>query len=55
MKTTATQDLHFYLESSLPTGISLSEYRRSRPRPLTRWERLKQLAGSTRVVAATRA
>ena len=35
----------FYVESSLPHGITLDEYRRGRPRRLTRWGRLKRLAG----------
>jgi hypothetical protein len=35
----------FYLESSLPAGMTISEYRRSRPRRPTGWERLKRLAG----------
>jgi hypothetical protein len=41
----------FYVESSLPPGMSMSDYRRSRPRRPTRWERLKQLAGGPSVAA----
>jgi hypothetical protein len=44
-------DAVFYLESSLAPGMTIGEYRRSRPRP-TRWERLKQLAGGAQVAAA---
>jgi hypothetical protein len=40
------------VESSLPAGITIGEYRRSRPRRPTRWERLKQLAGGAQVAAA---
>jgi hypothetical protein len=45
-------DAVFYLESSLPAGMTIGEYRRSRPRRPTRWERLKQLAGGAQVAAA---
>jgi hypothetical protein len=41
----------FYVESSIPPGLTLNEYRRSRPRP-TPWERLKQLAGGAQVATA---
>jgi hypothetical protein len=58
MKTTPTanplfqpSDAVFYLESSLPPGMTIAEYRRSRPRRATRWERLKQLAGGAQVTA----
>ncbi len=37
----------FYVESSLPAGMTISEYRRSRPRRPGRWARLKLLAGAT--------
>jgi hypothetical protein len=47
-------DAVFYLESSLPPGMTIGEYRRSRPRRPTRWERLKQLAGGGAQVAAGR-
>ena len=35
----------FYIETSLPPGLTLDEYRRGRPRRTTRWGRLKRLAG----------
>jgi hypothetical protein len=44
-------DAVFYVESSLPPGMTIGEYRRSRPRRPTRWERLKQLAGGAQVAA----
>ncbi len=54
MKTTEQPNLRlplpddvFYIESSLPAGMTISEYRRSRPRPPGRWARLKRLAGAT--------
>jgi hypothetical protein len=37
-------DAAFYVESSLPPGMTIGEYRRSRPRRPTRWQRLKALA-----------
>jgi hypothetical protein len=44
-------DAVFYVESSLPPGVTIGEYRRSRPRRPTRWDRLKQLAGGAQVAA----
>jgi hypothetical protein len=42
----------FYIESSLPPGLTLDEYRRARPRRATRWGRLKRLAGAGAAPAA---
>jgi hypothetical protein len=42
----APEDRVFYVESSLPPGLTLNEYRRGRARSLSRWGRLKRLAGS---------
>jgi hypothetical protein len=42
----APPDRVFYLESSVPPGLTLREYRRGRARRSTRWERLKRLAGN---------
>jgi hypothetical protein len=42
----ALEDRVFYLESSVPPGLTLSEYRRGRSRRLSRWGRLKRLAGA---------
>jgi hypothetical protein len=42
----APEDHVFYVESSLPPGLTLSEYRRGRQRRTSRWGRLKRLAGS---------
>jgi hypothetical protein len=41
----APDDRVFYVESSLPPGLSLAEYRRGRSRRTTRWGRLKRLGG----------
>lgn len=40
------EDRVFYLESSIPPGLTVTEYRRGRSRRPTRWGRLKRLAGS---------
>jgi hypothetical protein len=40
------EDRVFYLESSIPPGLTVNEYRRGRSRRLTRWGRLKRLAGT---------
>jgi hypothetical protein len=42
----ALEDRVFYVESSLPTGVTLNQYRRGRGRRQTRWGRLKRLAGA---------
>jgi hypothetical protein len=42
----APEDRVFYVESSLPPGLTLNEYRRGRARSISRWGRLKRLAGS---------
>jgi hypothetical protein len=59
MKSTALSSLApvpearvFYIDSSLPPGLTLDEYRRGRPRSLTRWGRLKRLAGAGAAPAA---
>jgi hypothetical protein len=43
-----------YMESSIPAGITLAEYARSRPRRASRWQRLKELAGNVGVAAEAR-
>jgi hypothetical protein len=48
----APEDRVFYVESSLPPGLTLNEYRRARPRRASRWERLKRLAGGGAAPAA---
>ena len=35
-----------YIETTIPAGVTMSEYRRARPRRPTRWQRLKQLAAT---------
>jgi hypothetical protein len=42
----------FYIESSVPAGLTLDEYRRGRSRRGTRWGRLKRLAGAGAAPAA---
>jgi hypothetical protein len=42
----------FYVETSVPAGLTLNEYRRGRPRRSTRWGRLKRLAGAGTAPAA---
>jgi hypothetical protein len=41
-----------YIESSIRPGLTIGEYRRSRPRGPTRWERLKQLGGGAQAAIA---
>jgi len=41
-----------YIESSIRPGLTIGDYRRSRPRRATRWERLKQLAGGAQAATA---
>jgi hypothetical protein len=45
-------DAVFYVESSLPPGMTIGDYRRSRPRRPSRWERLKHLGGGAQVAAS---
>jgi hypothetical protein len=41
-----------YLETSIRPGLTIDQYRRSRPRRPSRWERLKQLAGGAQAATA---
>jgi hypothetical protein len=41
-----------YIESSIRPGLTIGEYRRSRPRRPTRWERLRQLGGGSQPATA---
>jgi hypothetical protein len=41
-----------YIESSISPGITIDEYKRSRPRRPSRWDRLKQLAGGAQAATA---
>jgi len=34
----------FYIETSLPTGVTIASYRRTRPRRPTLWKRLRSQA-----------
>jgi hypothetical protein len=42
----APEDGVFYLETSIPPGLTMNEYRSRRPRRPSRWARLKRLAGA---------
>ena len=52
MNATALDNKLFYIETTIPAGVTAGAYRRSRPRRTTRWERLKQLAGGAQAAAA---
>ena len=42
-----------YIESTIPAGQTVSDYRRRRPQRPSRWERLMNLAGNAGVAAAS--
>jgi hypothetical protein len=42
-----------YIESTIPAGQTISDYRSRRPHRPSRWERLKNLAGNAGVAAAS--
>jgi hypothetical protein len=42
----------FYIETSIRPGLTVDQYRRTRPRRPNRWERLKQLAGGAQAATA---
>ena len=41
-----------YMETSIRPGLTIDQYRRSRPRRPSRWERLKHLAGGAQAATA---
>ena len=41
-----------YIETSIRPGLTINEYRRTRPGRPSRWERLKQLAGGAQAATA---
>ena len=41
-----------YIETSIRAGLTVDQYRRSRPRRPSRWERLKSLAGGAQPATA---
>ena len=54
-ETPSSQILHsqvLYIETSIQPGLTIDEYRRSRPRRPSRWERLKALAGGAQAATA---
>jgi hypothetical protein len=44
--------MNFYIETSIEPGLTIDEYRRSRPRRPGRWERLKRLLGGAQAATA---
>jgi hypothetical protein len=50
--TQALQSQVLYVETSIRPGLTIDEYRRSRPERPSRWERLKQLAGGAQAATA---
>ena len=48
----ALQSQVSYIETSIQPGLTIDQYRRSRPRRPSRWERLKQLAGGAQAATA---
>ena len=41
-----------YIETSIRQGLTIDQYRRTRPRRPSRWQRLKQLAGGAQAATA---
>jgi hypothetical protein len=41
-----------YIETSIRSGLTIDQYRRSRPRKPSRWQRMKQLAGGAQAATA---
>jgi hypothetical protein len=41
-----------YVETSIRPGLTIDQYRRSRPRKPSRWQRMKELAGGAQPVTA---
>ena len=50
--TQVLQSQVLYVESSILPGLTIDQYRRSRPRRPSRWERLKNLAGGAQPAIA---
>ena len=50
--TQVLQSQVLYVESSIRPGLTIDQYRRSRPRRPSRWERLKDLAGGAQPATA---
>jgi hypothetical protein len=48
----ALQSQVSYMETSIRPGLTIDEYRKSRPRRPSRWERLKSLAGGAQPATA---
>jgi hypothetical protein len=41
-----------YIETSIRPGLTIDQYRRSRPRRPSRWQRFKQLGGGAQAATA---
>ena len=41
-----------YIETSIRPGLTIDQYRRSRPPRPSRWQRLKQIAGGAQAATA---
>jgi hypothetical protein len=50
--TQVLQSQVLYLETSIRPGLTIDQYRRTRPQRPGRWERLKSLAGGAQPAAA---
>ena len=50
--TQVLQSQVLYVESSIRPGLTIDQYRRSRPRRPSRWARLKHLAAGPQATAA---
>jgi hypothetical protein len=50
--TQVLQSQVLYIESSIRPGLTIDQYRRSRPQRASRWERLKSLGGGAQPATA---
>jgi hypothetical protein len=50
--TQVLQSQVLYVETSIRPGLTIDQYRRTRPRSPSRWERLKSLAGGAQPATA---
>jgi hypothetical protein len=41
-----------YIDTTIPPGMTIDQYRRSRPRRPSFWQRFKQLAGGAQAATA---
>ena len=50
--TQVLQSQVLYVETSIAPGLTIDQYRRSRPRKPSRWQRMKLLAGGAQPATA---